>query len=128
MAVERAFSGSPMEPVFGYCRAVRNGGLIFVSGTAAYDASGQVVAPGEAFPQAQRCFEIIRAALEKLGGEISDVVRTRTFVTDIAMAADVGRAHQAVFADYPPAATLVQVTALVDSALVVEIEVDAVVS
>ncbi|MBI3992933.1 MAG: RidA family protein [Candidatus Lambdaproteobacteria bacterium] len=126
MPADRVFSGSPAEPVFGYCRAIRRGNLIFVSGTAAYADDGSIVAPGETYPQTLRCFEIIRKALEKLGGTMSQVVRTRMFVTDIAMASEVGRAHQAVFATHPPTATLVEVSALVDPQLVVEIEVDAV--
>lgn len=127
MPLQRVFTGSPAEPTFGYCRAIRAGNQIIVSGTAAYDAGGNVVAPGDMYAQTVRCLEIIRKAIEDLGGNVSQVVRTRTFVTDIGRASEVGRAHREVFADHPPTATLVEVTALIDPALVVEMEADAIV-
>lgn len=125
MPVERKFSGAPAEPRFGYCRALRMGERILVSGTAAYDAQGRVVQPGNMHAQSVRCLEIIREAIEALGGGMEHVVRSRIYVTDIQRADEVGRAHAAAFGKHPPTATMVEVTALIDPDLVVEIEVEA---
>jgi len=126
MPFERVFSGSPWEPKVGYCRALRAGDLVFVTGTAPVAAGGGVHAPGDAYAQTVRCFEIIEAALHGLGAEFSQVVRTRMFVTDIARWQDYGRAHAERFADHPPCTTMVEVKALIEPAMLVEIEVDAV--
>ena len=125
MPVQRSFSGAPAEPTFGYCRALRSGDRILVSGTAAYDAQGNVVQPGNMHAQAVRCLEIIREAIEALGGQMAHVVRSRIYLTDIGRAEEVGRAHAAAFGSNPPTATMVEVTALIDPDLVVEIEVEA---
>jgi isochorismate pyruvate lyase len=85
-----------------------------------------VFAPGDAYAQAKRCFEIVRKALRDLGADVSDVVRTRMFVTDISCWAEFGRAHQEFFMDYPPATTMVEVKSLIDPAMLIEVEVDAV--
>jgi enamine deaminase RidA (YjgF/YER057c/UK114 family) len=124
----RHFSGSPWEPEVGYCRAIRRGALIFVSGTAPVAAGGGVHAPGDAYAQARRCFEIALEGLKALGGAPADVVRTRMFVTDASRWREVGRAHREAFGAHPPAATMVEVRALVDPAMLVEVELDAVVA
>ncbi len=120
------YSGTPWEPKVAYCRAKRVGQTIVVSGTVAVDDSGAVVAPGDMYAQTAFAIRKIERALNELGGGLRDVVRTRTFVTDIARFEEFARAHQEAFAGIDPAATCVQVSALVSPALVVEIEVDAI--
>jgi enamine deaminase RidA (YjgF/YER057c/UK114 family) len=127
MTFQRTFSGAPWESQVGYCRAVRAGDHVYVTGTAPVAAGGGVYAPGDAYAQAKRCFEIIERALDELGAELADVVRTRMFVTDIARWAEFGRAHREVFGDHPPATTMVEVRALIDPAMLIEVEADAVV-
>ncbi len=126
MAFERVFSGSPWEPKVGYCRALRAGDLIFVTGTAAVGEGGGVHAPGDAYAQSVRCFEIIETALRGLGAELRDVVRTRLFVSDISRWQDYGRAHFERFGEHPPCTTMVEVKALIHPDMLIEIEVDAV--
>jgi enamine deaminase RidA (YjgF/YER057c/UK114 family) len=123
----RVASGAPWEAVVGYCRAVRAGSHIVVSGTTAVDEHGQPVAPGDAYAQTAHALSIIDRALRELGASKADIVRTRLFVTDIRRWEDVGRAHREFFRDMRPATTMVQVSALIDPALVVEIEADAIV-
>jgi enamine deaminase RidA (YjgF/YER057c/UK114 family) len=122
----RVSSGGPWEAVVGYSRAVRAGNHIFVAGTTATEPDGSVYGAGDAYLQARRCFEIIEQALKEAGATLADVVRTRMFVTDISRWEEFGRAHGEFFADIHPAATMVQVAALIDPALLIEIEVDAV--
>ena len=126
MEFKRAFSGAPGESKVGYCRAVRAGDHIYVTGTAAVDEEGNAFAPGDAYAQAKRCLEIIERALGELGAGRACVVRTRMFVTDIARWREYGRAHQEFFSAHPPATTMVQVKALIDPAMLIEIEADAV--
>lgn len=121
----RVFSGAPWENQVGYCRAVKRGSFISVSGTAPIAKDGSVVAPGDGYAQAKRCLEIIESALIDLGSSISEVMRTRMFVTNIALWADFGRAHAEVFGDNPPATTMVEVKSLIDPAMLIEIEADA---
>lgn len=123
----RAYSGAPWETEVGYCRAIRVGAQIFVTGTAPVADGGGVFAPGDAEAQTRRCIEIIEAALAELGASLADVVRTRLFVTDISRWREIGRAHAAAFAAHPPATTMVEVKALIDPDMLVEIEADAVV-
>jgi enamine deaminase RidA (YjgF/YER057c/UK114 family) len=120
-------SGAEWEPVVGYSRAVRVGNTVFVAGTTAVAADGSVHAPGDAYAQAKRCLEIIEAALAEAGTTMAQVVRTRMFVTDISRWQEFGRAHGEAFADIRPATTMVEVRALIDPALLVEIEADAVI-
>ncbi len=119
-------SGSPWESKVGYSRAVRTGDQIFVSGTTASDENGQVVGADDPYAQAVFILEKIKRSLEQCGAQLSDVVRTRMYVTDVQHWPEVGKAHQEFFGSVLPASTLVEVSALVGPELLVEIEVDAV--
>jgi enamine deaminase RidA (YjgF/YER057c/UK114 family) len=121
-------SGSPYEPVFGYSRAVKVGNQIFVSGTVAWGDDGKVTGEGDMYAQARQAIHNIEKALAQAGASLADVVRTRTFVTDISRFEDVAKAHGEAFGDIRPAATVVEVKALVDAVMLVEIEADAVVA
>ncbi|MDX1566377.1 MAG: RidA family protein [Longimicrobiales bacterium] len=125
---ERRYSGAPWEPEVGYCRALRAGNRIWITGTAPVDADGSVVAPGDAYLQARRCLEIIRGSLEELGAGLSSVVRTRMFTTDIERWREYGRAHREAFGNHPPTTTMVEIRRLIDPAMLIEIEADALVS
>ena len=119
-------SGTPWESSVGYCRAVRVGNQIFVSGTTATDDDGNVVAAGDAYQQTRYVLAKIDRALKELDASPANVVRTRMFVTDISRWQEFGRAHGEVFSNIRPAATMVQVAALIDPEHLVEIEVDAI--
>jgi isochorismate pyruvate lyase len=124
---ERVSSKAVWEDQVGYCRAIRAGNLVFVTGTAPVDESGAGVhAPGDAEAQAARCLELIERALRQLGLDRTRITRTRMFVTDISRWAEYGRAHAAFFAGHRPTTTMVQVAALIDPAMLIEIEADAV--
>jgi enamine deaminase RidA (YjgF/YER057c/UK114 family) len=125
--VKRTFSGSPWEPIVGYCRALRVGQLVFVTGTAPVAEGGGVHAPGDAAAQTRRCFQIIEKALADLGASLDHVVRTRMFVTDISRWEEYGRVHGEVFAGRPPTTSMIEVKGLIDPQMLIEIEADAVV-
>ena len=121
-------SGAPWESIVGYSRAVRIGNHIWVSGTTATDENGKIVGVGDAAAQTRYALQKIGRALEEAGVTFADVVRTRTFVTDISQWEAIGRVHGEVFGDIRPAATMVEVSKLIDPDHLVEIEVDAFVS
>jgi len=125
MSVQRYFTGAPWESKVGYCRALRAGGHIFVSGTAPVDEGGVVHAPGDGYAQMRRCLEIVEKALRELGAGRQHVVRTRMYVTDATRWEEFGRAHAEFFGENPPATALVEVKALIDPKMLVEVEVDA---
>lgn len=120
-------SGAEWEDKVGYSRAVKTGNQVFVSGTTGIDENGDVVGRGDVYLQTKQCILNIEKSLKKAGASLKDVVRTRTFITDIDQWEEFGRAHQEFFGEVKPAATLVEVLRLIHSDLMVEIEVDAVV-
>jgi len=120
-------TGTKWEPLVGYCRAVRVGPHVAVSGSAPVDEDGQLVGPNDPYLQAKRCIEIIAAALEEAGAGLQHVVRTRMFVTDISRWEEIAKAHQEAFADITPATSMVEVSRLIGDGMLVEIEADAIV-
>jgi enamine deaminase RidA (YjgF/YER057c/UK114 family) len=125
MSVLRFGSGAPWEGIVGYSRVVVRGEAAWVSGTTSM-LNGSVAHPGDAAAQTRQALEIIAESLQRAGFSINDVVRTRIFVTDISRWDEIGRAHGEVFGDVRPATTMVQVAALIDPDMLVEIEADAV--
>ncbi|MED4784397.1 RidA family protein [Brevibacillus choshinensis] len=123
----QVFTGSPWEPVVGYCRAIRVGDKIEVAGTTAMK-DGAVVGVGDPYEQTKCILQTIEKALQELGADLSHVVRTRMFVTDISKWEEIGKAHGEFFRDIQPVATMVEVKALIEPELLVEIEVEAIVT
>lgn len=126
--MQRHFTGAPWEEKVGYCRAIRSGSIIAVTGTVALGEGGRIHAPGNAYEQARRSLEIIERALQAVGAEKKHVLRTRMFVTDISRWPEFGRAHGEFFAENPPATSMLEVRALIDPEALIEIEADAVIS
>ncbi len=118
-------SGSPWEDVVGYSRAVRIGNVIEVAGTTAMDGD-VLIGEGDVYAQTKFIFQKIERALAEAGSSLTDVVRTRMFITDIAKWEEAGRAHGEFFKSIKPASTMVEVSALIDERLLIEIEVTAV--
>ena len=120
--------GAPWESIVGYSRAVRVGNTIHVAGTTATDEQGQVVGIGDPYAQTIQALKNIEHALTQAGATMSDVVRTRMYVTNIEQWQEVGRAHSEFFRDIRPVATMVQVSRLIDLHMLVEIEAEAIIS
>ena len=121
-------SGSPYEKPVGFSRAVRVGNIISVAGTGPISPDGGTACPGDTYGQTRRCLEIMKQAIEKAGGNLEHVIRTRIMLTDISKWEDAARAHGEFFSDIRPASTLVEVSRFIKPDWLVELETDCVVS
>ena len=122
---ERISSGAKWESIVGYSRAVKVGNRIYVTGTTALADDGEIVGVSDPYEQAAQCIRNIEKALKRLGAGLEHIVRTRMFVTDISRWEEYGRAHGEFFRDIMPATTMVEVKALIDPRMLIEIEADA---
>ena len=120
-------SGTKWESIMGFSRAVRTGRHIFISGTTAIDENGQLVGIDNPYIQTKKALENIQKALSQLGASIKDVVRTRLFVKDLTHWDEVAKAHVEFFKDIKPATSFVEISRLVDTAMLVSIEADAII-
>lgn len=120
-------SGAEWENKVGYSRAVKINNHVFVSGTTAVDENGNVTGKGDLYKQTKACIRIIEKSLQEAGASLQDVVRTRTFITNMERWEEFGQAHAEVFGKIKPAATLVEVSSLINPDLLIEMEVDAVI-
>jgi enamine deaminase RidA (YjgF/YER057c/UK114 family) len=125
MAVERHGSGAPWEAAVGYSRVVRAGDLVLVAGTTATMPDGAIAGLGDAYLQTRQAIENVSRALAQVGATPADVVRTRIYVTDITAWEEVGRAHAEAFGDVRPVTAMVEVSALLDPRMLVELEAEA---
>jgi len=125
VTVERHGSGAPWEPIVGYSRVVRAGPHVHVAGCAAMGADGILLGGASAYDQTRHALADVQASLAQAGATLSDVVRTRIYVTDISRWEEVGRAHGEVFGDVRPATAMVEVSGLIDPRMLVEIEAEA---
>jgi enamine deaminase RidA (YjgF/YER057c/UK114 family) len=121
----RVFSGAPWEKLVSYCRAIKSGPFVAVSGTTSIK-NGEVFAAGDPYLQAMRCFDIIEEALKQFDLDRSHVLRTRMFVTDISKWESFGKAHGEFFKNHPPAASMIEIKGLISPDLLIEVEVDAI--
>ncbi|MGH7934375.1 MAG: RidA family protein [Candidatus Binataceae bacterium] len=123
--IARISSGAPWETIFGYSRVVRAGGWVMVSGTTSFDSRGNIVGVNQMYVQARQAISNIAAALERAGLSLTQVVRTRVFVTDLGRFREVARAHQEAFGANPPASSAIEIRRLVHPDMLIEIEADA---
>src|SRR2546421_2464090 len=122
---EKISSGAKWESIVGYSRAVRVGNRIYVTGTTALDADGEIVGIGDAYAQTMQSLRNIEAALNRLGAGLEHIVRTRMYVTDISRWEEYGRAHGELLREVRPATAMVEVNRLIDERMLIEVEADA---
>lgn len=124
MNIQRHFTHTEWKPKVGYCRALRAGSLVYLSGTAPISEDGHTFAPGDAYAQARRCFDI-QATLAAMDSGLHQVIRTRMYVTDISQWEAFGNAHREFFEAHPPVTTMVEVKALINADTLIEVEAEA---
>jgi enamine deaminase RidA (YjgF/YER057c/UK114 family) len=127
-STQRLGSGGPFEERYGYARVVRRGPIVVVSGCTSISEEGYIIGGVSVYEQAREAMSRVESALARVGAELSDVVQTRMFVTDIERSDEIGRAHREVFGEDPPATAMVEVSRLIDPRLLVEVEAMAVVA